>query len=415
MAPAILPCAIGNGLVAGATYSVIDVASGGPTSRILRSPLVAGGIGAITGFVAPYFCYGPAFSAMYGMEGITESMRTILSYPIAAQVTMGTGFVAGVSMYPLLHFPMNGIKGIHWINFSLPTLTAIALALWYVYSPDEKMYVPEGSFIEPTKVPLLDSILRYNIETGEIETYSISVGGWVGPADLRKEGEQLANKLRESNDPAFDDRVVAWLDSYTFMDAASKYPDRVVSVRDNHQLKAAEEVMLRMDGIVAFILERSRNGKSSTAETEERLVEVMSKMDELNQIRRSDRRKWREVDEIEAASVAVELLLILKLIATEKEAERGALLMKDAEGYISRKHPNLVLFAEDEEIKGESIQSQLLMRKWADGAPDIAAAIESFRRINDDDKWERRRNRTIQVGTILLSIASMFMMNLGGD
>ena len=50
VAPAILPCAVGNGVVAGATYGVIDAVSGGPTSRILqRNPLVAGGIGAITG------------------------------------------------------------------------------------------------------------------------------------------------------------------------------------------------------------------------------------------------------------------------------------------------------------------------------------------------------------------------------
>ena len=366
----------------------------------------------LLGFIAPYFCYGPIYSAMYGMEGITESIRLVLAYPLATQVTIGTGFVAGVSMYPLLHFPMNGIHGVHWMNFTLPALTTIALALCYVYSPDERLYVPEGSFVDPSRVPLMNSILRYDIKTGEIRTYSISTGGWVGPAALRKEGEQLANSIRKSNDPIFDDRVVAWLDSFTFVDAASKYPDRVVNVRNKSQLKAAENLMLQIDGIVSLILERSQNGTRSLSEVEAKLVEVMGKMDDFNQTRRNESRKWREVDEIEAASIAVELLLILKRTNKEIEADRTNALVKDAESYVQRKNPNLVLFVEDEEVPGESIESQLHFHNW-DGGSEIETAIHSFQRISNDDKWQRLRSRTIQVGTILFSIVAMSMMNHG--
>jgi hypothetical protein len=418
VAPILLPCAIGNGIVAGATYAVVDVASGGPTSWVLRrNPLAAGAIGAVTGFVAPYFLYGPVCFVLYGMEGVTESTRFLLSFPLATQVTMATGFVAGVSMFPLLYFPMNGIPGVHWMNFSGPALLATALALWYVYSPDDRMILPVGSFLDPQQIPLLDTIARYNVSTDELEAYSISSKKWIGPVDVRDVGQQLASTLRQNKDPVFDDRIVAWLDCYTFMDAAVKYPDRVVTVPDEKSIREKEHSMLVVDGVVAFILARSKAAdqkvNSNPSSTRERLVEVVHRIKQTQISRKGDTFVRDTVILIETLSVAVELLLLLQ--QNGDQSEFGETLNEILNESIQRSNLGLVVFTADEKVPGESIESQLRFQAWKQGGPvGFAVAMAEWNRISDEDKERRWNQRIFRVGTVLLSIGGMVLLNYHG-
>jgi hypothetical protein len=421
VAPVILPCAIGNGLVAGATYAAVDVASGGPTSRVLRrNPLAAGGIGAVTGIVAPYFLYGPVCSAMYGIEGVTESTRFLLAFPFATQVTMATGFVAGLAMYPLLYFPMNGIRGLHWIYFSGTALAASALALWYVYSPygdDERMLLPEGSFVQPAKIPLLDAIVRYNAATGEMGAYSISSGDWIGPVEMREEGHRLADILRQNKDPAFDDKVVAWLGSYTFMDVASRYPDRVVTVRNQKSIQAKEDAMLATDGVVAFMLERSKkassNREGSLPATREKLLDVANIITQSRYYKNSRTQSMKNVALIETMSIAVELLMMLHQ-QTDDQNEQKQALIKEIENFVQMTKLDLVVFTGDEKVKGESIESQLQDQAWKGGdAANVAAAVVAWKRVHEDDQHRRRKDLAFQVGAVLLSIGGVVLLNQG--
>jgi len=81
------------------------------SEKILRNPLIAGGgIGATTGLIAPYF-YGTISESLYQTEGLSDSFNYILSnVPLFTQISCTTGFAAGVMMYPILHYPIYGIK-----------------------------------------------------------------------------------------------------------------------------------------------------------------------------------------------------------------------------------------------------------------------------------------------------------------
>ena len=72
----ILPCAVSNSIVAGCTYGLIDVLSGGPKGNyaaLLQKPWVTGaGIGATVGYIAPNHVYGPFMEYAWQIEGMTQ-------------------------------------------------------------------------------------------------------------------------------------------------------------------------------------------------------------------------------------------------------------------------------------------------------------------------------------------------------
>lgn len=133
--PLLWPFALCNGLTAGAAYAAIDSASGGPTGKILGNPLAGVGIGVTVAAFAPHFLYGPALSHLYGIEDASGVISSILQFPFVQSVTLATGAAAGLMIYPVLYFPINGIKGVPWAKFSLPPLLAAAAATYWVFSP----------------------------------------------------------------------------------------------------------------------------------------------------------------------------------------------------------------------------------------------------------------------------------------
>ena len=115
-APLLLPCAIGNGIAAGGAYAALDVMGGGPASKLLKNPLIAGGgIGAFVGLVAPSLLYGPVCSTLYGIEHMGLFLnQAFTEFPYIMQISVTTGFAAGIAMYPMLHYPIYGVPNVPW-------------------------------------------------------------------------------------------------------------------------------------------------------------------------------------------------------------------------------------------------------------------------------------------------------------
>lgn len=197
--PLLWPFALCNGLTAGAAYAAIDSASGGPTGKILGNPLAGVGIGVTVAAFAPHFLYGPALSHLYGIEDASGVISSILQFPFVQSVTLATGAAAGLMIYPVLYFPINGIKGVPWAKFSLPPLLAAAAATYWVFSPDNAaaLPVPPGAHVPKELVPLLEANLRLDTGTGRMLSYSWCGGGfWAGPAGRCAEGRRCGGWWR---------------------------------------------------------------------------------------------------------------------------------------------------------------------------------------------------------------------------
>ena len=431
LAPVILPCAIGNGLVAGASFGVLDAIANRSTQikyYLYHNPLGAGAIGAVTGFVAPYFVYGPLFQAMYGLEGMTESTRMILAYPMATQITMATGLVAGWAMFPVLYFPMNGITGASWKYFSAPALLGISLALLYVYTPNEGMTVPDGTYIEPQDVALLDSIVRYNVSREKSQAFSLSSGQWVvGPVECVQTGRELLSQLEITRNQnysywqddnttitTFDDRLIAWLDSYTWLDGASNYPNHVVSIPNRKKLESKQQILLETDAVVAYIVQRAKQNEKTMTQTQ--LLEAIEKMDELNpknKKAKSGKVLLQQLQSMEALSVAVELLLLLRQQQQQQDDETKDHMertIQECEQFIhlhNNKTP-IVLYAKDEEVdpylKGVSVESQLQALGWNIKDRDVEELLPMWQEVYQEHEDQRWRDLAIQgAGVVLLS------------
>ena len=201
MAALALPCAIGNAIVAGMVYGAADVACGGPDGPgcwwAMRRPYVLGsGAGAIVGYVAPRYVYGPLAEGIYGAEGMSSSMGILMAMPYVAEVCVVTGAVAGMLLHPLLYYPIRGVPGWHWAYLSGTALLAVVASSFYVYRgrEDARLPAPAGSFVEPSRREVVDSILRYDRASGEVRTYSLYRQGFVGPADKCMEGRRTADR-----------------------------------------------------------------------------------------------------------------------------------------------------------------------------------------------------------------------------
>jgi hypothetical protein len=229
LSPILLPCAIGNGLVAGTSYWAVDALS---RSRLLSSQstststfntlgqmlpswlknplLVGGGIGAWTGLVAPPLLYGPLCKALYGVEGISHVVSNMYwTLPLVPQISCMTGFVAGSFMYPFLYYPIHGIPGVSWKKFSGVILMATGLTMYHVYKgpggdgEDHRPMVgiSEGSFVPKRNVPLLSTIVRYDNQGQRWGSYSLQNQQWVGGPELKEKGDTMAETVRKYHAP----------------------------------------------------------------------------------------------------------------------------------------------------------------------------------------------------------------------
>lgn len=421
-APALLPFAIGNGVAAGAVYGALDVTSGGPKSALLQRIYSGTAMGAIVGYVGPRFFYGPAFYGLYGLEGVSETMQAIMGMPFVTFTSVATGAVAGTVMYPLLYYPTNGIRGMHWINFSAPALLLAGVAACWLYTPSQDWSVPPGAYIPPEEVELLDSILRYNNATHQVETYSLSKQSWLGPPALGEQGRVLAHAVRtrqlgsgkwwwDDAGPAFDDLFLAWM-YYSFGFNPNNAQGRVVVAKDAQSIQTAEETMLKTDGIVGYILDKNQG------RTDEALSELMDRMNNMNQqsmtrsTRSNNRTKIQKLETLATVSIAVELLMMLqsKKDALRLKPDEKKRLCQTLEHDIRQRVPGVKLYVAEEEgsAGGESIESQLRQLSWNGG--DFDAARNKWEQIARNDKRKRWRDTAISVVAVGFSLAGMFLI-----
>ncbi|KAL7535109.1 hypothetical protein ACHAXR_010139 [Thalassiosira sp. AJA248-18] len=412
VASMILPCAIGNAVVAGGVYGLVDLACGGPSSSseslnmALRTPWITGsGIGATVGYIAPHYTYGPIMENLYALDGMSQSLVNVMSFPYATEVSVATGAVAGMLLHPLLYFPMNGISGLHWGYFSGASLAAVSSALFYVYygREDVGLPVPDGSFIEPPKMAFVDSVMRYNNISGEVETYSLLEHKFIGSSDKCEEGKKIAEASRsyaESGKAVFDDRLLAFVYNYWDGKTDTRNPDHVLTIKSKHDLQQQQNSMVLADASVALILQNEKHDS-----TEQRdMVKVLATIDELNsKARKQPSPTFKYLEDV---SVAIELLMIMK----QFREDHATIDVQTLEQFIFSRCPGLTLYTSDEQYDGESVESQLHIANWKE--PKISHAIERWNHIHEKETYRTWRNRAIFVASgVFLSIAGAMLQS----
>ena len=408
IASLIFPCAMGNALVAGCAYGCLDVISGGPKGSnavLFQKPWIGTGIGATVGFVAPSNVYGPIFEVMYGLNGMTQSMNYIMSMPFATEVSVVTGAVAGTLLHPLLYVPIQGINGIHW---GLP-LVAASSALYYMYygRKETGLPVPEGSYVDPSKLDSIHSILRYNNVSGQVETYSLRSQQFIGSTDVCDEGKRIAESSRlyasSGNKVVFDDRLLAFAYNYWDQNTATRYPDHVVSndIPSLSTLQQAQDSMLVTDASVAAILHKSD------------LKSIKKTIDDLDDRTLLDGKKRKSSGDMETmknVNVALRLLMMLQRTPKEEMNENTSFAVDEIpklERYIRRIHPKIVIYAADEKYKGESVESQLKNTGW-EGQNDVSGALEEWKQIQAES-YKTWRNRVLLASSVAVSVIGLIL------
>jgi len=366
-APLILPFAIGNGVCAGAAYSVLNWVELVYRKKLSKNWLIAGGgIGALTGLIAPPFLYGPIYSGLYGIEGISSSIYQFFWYsPLLAQTSVATGFAAGLAMYPMLYFPIHGISGRDWKSFSGTILLVTATILYELYSTnDKKSIAPKGGYVNPIDVPLINSILRYKAgDGGAFGTYSLTTNAWLGPPSLKEKGETISADVREYQKPTiwssqkkhtFDRQILSFLYEYIDVSVAEKNPDNLVVAEDDRTLQKLQIAMLQTD-CIADILLTGEQGVSLVSKVPEKLKDYGIVFHE------------REIRNLRSASLGVNLMMTHHLgylkngksVASMEERQQ-------LEQWIRKRVPGILLYKSDEfeGLRGQSIESQLEEKNW---------------------------------------------------
>lgn len=422
VASLILPCAVGNAIVAGGVYGLVDLACGGPSSssdsmnKVLRNPLITGsGIGATVGYVAPHYLYGPVMENLYAMDGMSQSMHYVMGLPFATEVSVATGAVAGLILHPLLYYPMNGISGMHWGYFTGTALAAVTSALVYVYygREDVGLPVPEGSFIEPSKIEMIDSIMRYNNVSGELETYSLNKQKFIGSSDKCLEGQTIAEASRsyaKSGNVVFDDRLLAFVYNYWDVNAKTRYPDHILNMKTKRELQQKQNSMALTDASVVAILHDEKYGtiqnESASITNSSDVMKILATIDGLNPLNRGRKQLSPTFKYLEEVSVAIELLMIVK--QSKQEHPYINIPVPTLERFIRRRCPELTLYTSEEQYAGESVETQLRIANWK--GPEISHAMNRWTRIQEKETYRTWRNRAFFVATgVFLSIAGSML------
>lgn len=93
--------------------------------------------------------------------------------------------------------------------------------------------IPDGSYIEPSSMDIVDLVLRYNNTTNEIEPYSLKKEQFIGSSEKCIKGQRIADTSRlytaKSDNVVFDDRIIAFV--YNWWDAKTKdkYPEHILT------------------------------------------------------------------------------------------------------------------------------------------------------------------------------------------
>jgi hypothetical protein len=416
VASLLLPCAVGNAIVAGSVYGLVDVAacnlsrpdSNQNMNRVLQSPMTGAGIGMTVGYVAPHYIYGPVMEQFYAMEGISHSIQQLMAFPYATEVSVVTGAIAGTLMHPILYYPINGVPGLHWKYFSGVALAGVTSALFYVYygRRDVGLPVPEGSYIDPSELDMVDSILRYNSLSGKIETYSLNKQTFIGPIGKCREGMKLAEKSRSyiaksksgRKNVVFDDRVLAFVFNYWDMNVKTRYPEHVIeNIKTKEELQQIQNSLAVTDVHVAAIIQHEKESDQAippSSDTSNReMTLVQSIVDGLNAMNEEGKSlpysKFKQIGDL---STAIELLMILK---TQHNKELVDVSIQQLEQFVHRQYPELILYTADEQFAGESIESQLRIAKWK--GPELYKAIARWEQVQKQDTRRVWMNRSLVV------------------
>jgi len=420
----ILPFAISNAIVAGSLYGALDLATGGPNNnnnnKIIQTPWICGsGIGGGVGYIAPNYLYGPIMENMYALEGISQSMNTIMSYSMTTELSVVTGMVAGTLLHPMLYYPIHGIKGQKWQYFSGSALCITSAALAYVYYGRENvgLPIPDGSFIEPSNMALVDSILRYNNTTNTVETYSLEKEKFIGSSAQCIEGQLLADISRSyianSNKAVFDDRVIAFVYNWWDAKAKDKYPEHIVNIKTQDELQQIQNSMTYTDVAVAAILSSDKESDNQ-ANRKDVVMNIINNLNAQNEGRQGQL-KSTSFKQLEDVIVAIELLLTMKKKQLDQQSTTATTNMHDddalrqkLEQFIKKLYPTLTLYTSDEQYKDESVESQLKNAKWI--GSEYTDAVKRWTHVHEKETYRLWRNRSlIVVSGILLSIAGSLL------
>ena len=427
MASLILPCAIGNALIAGTVYGAADIAcGGGPSSsssislsdKVRSTPYLFGsGIGATVGYIAPHYIYGPILEKMYGLDGMSSSMQYILSLPYVTSTSVITGAVAGMILHPLLYYPVHGIPGYHWKYFSGTALAITMATSFYVYHgrEDALLPIPEGSFMDISQREIVDSILRYDNKTGEIRTYSLYKGEFIGPSEKCMEGKQIAEACRsytgqssyvsklgwggESERVVFDDRVLAFVYNYWDADTKLRHPERVINLKSEVELQQIQNSAASTDASVAYFLHQANaNNKNDD------MIKTLTVIDDLKSKVKGRKFSSDKVKQLEKVSAAIELLLIMK---QTNQVEVNDVSVETLEKFVRQRFPDLILYSADELYRDMSVESQLRIANWK--CSGLHDAIDNWKSMQEDERLKIRTSRLLIVvsGVILSVLTSM--------
>lgn len=420
MASLILPCAIGNALVAGTVYGAVDIACESSTSldKVRSTPYLFGsGIGATVGYMAPHYLYGPILEKIYGFDGMSSSIQYILSLPYVTSTSVITGAVAGMILHPLLYYPVHGIPGYHWKYFS-GTALAIAMATsFYVYHGrgDALLPIPDGSLMDTSQREIADSILRYDNKTGEIRTYSLYKGEFIGPSEKCMEGQQISKACRsytgqssnvsklgwggESERVVFDDRVLAFVYNYWDTDTKLRHPERVIIVKSEMELQQIQNSAASTDASVAYFLHKAN------AMNKNDMIKILTVIDDLNSKVKGQKFSSDKVKQLENVSAAIELLLIMK---QTNQVEVNDVSVETLEKFVRQRFSDLILYSADELYRDMSVESQLRIANWKGSG--LHDAIDNWKSVQEGERLNIRTGRLlIVVSGVILSVAASML------
>lgn len=417
VASLMLPCAVSNGLVAGCLYGLVDVASGGPAGhmkQVYNTPLLGSGIGLSVGYLAPHYVYGPAME-LYGFDGMTTSISYVLNAPLLTEVSIVTGAIAGLILHPLLHYPIHGVPGVHWNYFSGALLAVSSLGMYYVYYGRKSvgLPVPEGSYINAKELNLVNSVLRYNTSSSEIQTYSLQSSQFLGTKQMYIQGQEIAEKARlygKNGNAVLDDRLLSFIYNYWDEKIRSKYSSHIVDVKSSDYLKETQNSLAVTDAVVALIAEQSA-GTTSGQYTKQN--NIQSIFDNLNTLRGDPNRKQKSkmkasLDEV---CIALVLLMALKHKTDALCSTTCSTLINELEQFIRKTCPNIILYTSDEIYRGTSIESQLEAAGLKES--DISLALEKWDNLCKDKNAHKKKIGLLFVSGVVLSVAASLMIGNG--
>ena len=390
--------------------------------------MTGAGIGMAVGYIAPKYIYGPVMEQFYSLDGMSQTIHQLMAFPYATEVSVVTGAIAGTFSHPLLYYPINGVPGLHWKYFSGVVLAGVTSALFYVYfgRRDVGLPVPEGSFINPTQLEIVNSIPRYNTLTGEIETFSLKTRQFIGPIDKYREGMKLAEKCRSyiaksksGNNVVFDDRLLAFVYNYWDMDVKIRYPEHVIhGIKTREELQQLQNSMALTDVHVAAILQHERLDEADQSDptnpgggsNTRNMTSVQSIIDELNSMSEGGNllppSNYKQIGDV---VVAIEVLMIMKQKHSD-ELVGDVVSIQKLEQFVHRHCPALILHTADEQYVGESIESQLRTAKWK--SPELSKAVARWDQVQQQDTRRVWMNRSLlALCGIVLSIVGSIQLS----